>query len=215
MKNKTFKRIIIALIFTFLIMLSSNIYASNFNTALEIDNSNQDKSKIVLVLKLTDVNFENIISAIEGSIEYNKEVFSEPAIEELNNWGVVYNNKNGKFLGFKISDKEIKQEDMFRIELKLNENVQDTSTQIVIKDIKSADGDNLVATEDRVINVSVSNGEIIAKEQKDKITDKSILKYLLIAIIIILIVTIFTSVSFLIQKYKMKKLYEGSRPKSK
>lgn len=215
MKNKTFKRIIIALIFTFLIMLSSNIYASNFNTALEIDNSNQDKSKIVLVLKLTDVNFENIISAIEGSIEYNKEVFSEPAIEELNNWGVVYNNKNGKFLGFKISDKEIKQEDMFRIELKLNENVQDTSTQIVIKDIKSADGDNLVATEDRVINVSVSNGEIIAKEQKDKITDKSILKYLLIAVIIILIVTIFTSVSFLIQKYKMKKLYEGSRPKSK
>ena len=183
MKNKTFKRIIIALIFTFLIMLSSNIYASNFNTALEIDNSNQDKSKIVLVLKLTDVNFENIISAIEGSIEYNKEVFSEPAIEELNNWGVVYNNKNGKFLGFKISDKEIKQEDMFRIELKLNENVQDTSTQIVIKDIKSADGDNLVATEDRVINVSVSNGEIIAKEQKDKITDKSILKYLLIAVI--------------------------------
>ena len=81
MINKTFKRIIIALIFTFLIMLSSNIYASNFNTALEIDNSNQDKSKIVLVLKLTDVNFENIISAIEGSIEYNKEVFSEPAIE--------------------------------------------------------------------------------------------------------------------------------------
>lgn len=215
MKNKTFKRIIIALIFTFLIMLSSNIYASNFNTALEIDNSNQDKSKIVLVLKLTDVNFENIISAIEGSIEYNKEVFSEPAIEELNNWGVVYNNKNGKFLGVKISDKEIKQEDMFRIELKLNENVQDTSTQIVIKDIKSVDGDNLVATEDRVINVSVSNGEIIAKEQKDKITDKSILKYLLIAVIIILIVTIFTSVSFLIQKYKMKKLYEGSRPKSK
>ena len=104
---------------------------------------------------------------------------------------------------------------MFRIELKLNENVQDTSTQIVIKDIKSADGDNLVATEDRVINVSVSNGEIIAKEQKDKITDKSILKYLLIAVILILIVTIFTSVSFLIQKYKMKKLYEGSRPKSK
>ena len=44
-------------------MLSSNIYASNFNTALEIDNSNQDKSKIVLVLKLTEVNFENIISS--------------------------------------------------------------------------------------------------------------------------------------------------------
>lgn len=215
MKNKTFKKLIIVLMFTFFIMISTNIYASNFNTTLEIDNNNQDKSRIVLVLKLKDVNFDNIISAIEGNIEYNKEVFSEPIIEKLNDWEIIYNNGNGKFVGFKISDKEIKQEDLFKIELKLKENVKDLNTKIVIKDIKSADGDNLVATEDRIINIDISNGTIIAKEQKDKITDKNILKYLLIVVEVVLVITIITSVSYLIQKHKMKKLYEGSKPKTK
>ena len=215
MRNKTFKKLIIALLFTFFIMITTNIYASNFNTSLEIDNSNRDKNNIVLVLKLKDVNFENIISAIEGNLEYDREVFSEANIEELNNWGLVYNNKNGKFVGFKISDKEIKQEDLFKIELKLKENVKDLNTQISIKNIKSADGDNLVATEDRIIDVDISNGEISAKAQKGKITDKRMLKYLLIVVELVLVITIITSIAYLIQKHKMKELYEGSRPKDK
>lgn len=215
MKKNTLKNLIVVLVFMFLIIINTDIYAANFNISLEVDESNQDKNILVLLLKLKDVNFENIISTIEGNLEYNKEVFSKPSIEKLNNWELIYNDENGKFVGFKISDKEIEEEELCKINLKLQDNVKDLNTQIVIKDMKSADGDSLVATEDRTVNVDISKGIITAKEQKNKITDKNMLKYILIVIEIVLVITIITSISYLIQKHRMKKLYEGSRPKNK
>mgnify|MGYP003303518372 CR=1 FL=1 len=216
MKKITFKKLIITFIFAFLVILNTNVYASNFNTSLEIDSINQEN--IVLLLKLKDVNFENIISTIEGNLEYDKEVFSEASIENLNGWSIVYNNEenaNGKFLGFKISDEQIISEDLCKITLKLKENVKDSNTQIIMRNIKSADGDKLVSTEDKVINISVDNGVILAEKQKDKITEKSMLKYLLLIVELVLVITAVSSITYLIQKNKMKKLYEDSRPKNK
>ena len=84
-----------------------------------------------------------------------------------------------------------------------------------MRNIKSAEGDKLVSTEDKVINISVDNGEIIAEKQKDKMTEKSMLKYLLLIVELVLIVTAISSIIYLIQKNRMKKLYEGSRPRNK
>ncbi|MBQ2916818.1 MAG: hypothetical protein IJE59_01355 [Clostridia bacterium] len=216
MKKITFEKLIITFIFVFLVILNTNVYASNFNTSLEIDSINQEN--IVLLLKLKDVNFENTISTIEGNLEYDKEIFLEASIENLNGWSIVYNNEekaNGKFLGFKISDEQIISEDLCKITLKLKENVKESNTQIIMRNIKSADGDKLVSTEDKVINISVDNGEIIAEKQKDKMTEKSMLKYLLLIVELVLIVTAISSIIYLIQKNRMKKLYEGSRPRNK
>lgn len=216
MKKITFKKLIITFIFVFLVILNTNVYASNFNTSLEIDSINQEN--IVLLLKLKDVNFENTISTIEGNLEYDKEIFSEASIENLNGWSIVYNNEekaNGKFLGFKISNEQIKEEDLCKIILKLKQNIKDSNTQILVKNIKSADGDNLVSTEDKVINISVDNGEVLAEKQKNKITEKGMLKYLLLIVELVLVVTAISSIIYLIQKNRMKKLYEGSKPRNK
>lgn len=217
MKGKTLKKFIIILLFSIIIMITNNIYASNFNTSLEIDSNNQDKNNIVLILKVKDVNFENTISTIEGNLEYNKEIFSEVTIENLNGWSIVYNNEekaNGKFIGFKVSDEEIKQEELCKITLQLKENIKDSNTQISIKNIKSADGDNLVATDDKTINIKIKDSFISdAKEEKVSINDKNILKYVFVLVIIVLVVTIFTSISYLVQKYRLKKLYNKTKYK--
>lgn len=216
MKNRTFKKLIITLLFMFLLMLTTNIYASNFNTLLEIDRSNKDEKNIVLILRLKDINFNNTLSTIEANLEYDKEVFSKVAIENLNEWSIVYNDDNSKLLGFKISDQEIEQEELCKITLQLREEVKGTDTQISLRNIKSADGDNLVKTEDKTINIEIENSSIIiAEEQKDKITDKNKLKYLLIVVELVLVITIITSTTYLLQKRKLKKLYGGSKQKNK
>lgn len=210
-----FKKSVIVFVFICLLVLSNGIYASNFDVSLEIDNTNQNNN-IVLILKLRNVNFENIISTIEANLEYDKEMFSNVTIENLNEWSIVYNDKNTKLIGFKVSDKKINQEDLCRINLQLKENVKDTDTKIVLKDIKSADGDNLVKTDNKTISIDVENNLVIeAKEQKSKITDKNRLKILLVIVELILIVTIINSATYLIQKRKYKKLYEKSKPRKR
>ena len=209
------KKLVIVFVFICLLVLSNGIYASNFDVSLEMDNTNQNNS-IVLILKLRHINFENIISTIEANLEYDKEIFSNVTIENLNEWSIVYNDKNTKLIGFKVSDKEINQEDLCKINLQLKENIKDTDTKIVLKDIKSADGEKLVKTEDKTISINVENNLVMeAKEQKSKITDKNRLKILLIIVELILIVTIINSTTYLIQKRKYKKLYEKSKPRKR
>jgi len=211
MKKKILKSIILVIIFLIALIINKNVYASNFNTSLIIDKNNQDTNRIVLVLKLKDVNFENTISTIEGNIEYDKSIFTDVSLENLNNWSIVYNNEekaNGKFIGFKISEEKIREEEICKITFKINDNVENANTNISVKNIKSADGDNLVATEDRNINIVIGNSEILnVKDKNQKISKKTTLKYVLILVIIALLLTISTSTMYLIQKYKLKKKY--------
>lgn len=211
----TFKKLVMVFIFICLLVLSNSVYASNFDISLEVDSTNQENN-IVLLLKLKDVNFENIISTIEANLEYDKEVFSNVTVENLNKWSIVYNDSNAKLIGFKVSNEEIKKEDLCKITLQLKESVKDTNTQIILKNIKSADGDNLVKAEDKTISIDIKDDMIIeAKEQKGKITDKNKLKILLIILELVLVFTIITTISFLRYKRKFEKLFEGSKPRQR
>lgn len=211
MKSKFLKTSIICIIFLSLLIINSNIYASNFNTALIEDKTNQDPTSIVLILKVKDINFDNNISTIEGNIEYDKNIFSGVNLENLNEWSIAFNkeeNANGKFIGFKISEQEIKEEELFKITFKLRDDVKNSNTNISIKNIKSADGDNLVATEDRAIGIEIKDGSIVnTKTDNLKLDRKTSLKYILVLVIIMLVLTISTSSTYLIQKYKLKKKY--------
>lgn len=217
MKNKIFRKLILAVIFIFFLIINANIYAANFGVSLEIDNINKDEKSITLLLKIKDVNFENPLSTIEGNLDYDREIFSETKIENLNGWSIVYNNEEkakGKFIGFKVSNEEIKQEDLCKITLKLKENLEDSSTKISINNVKSADGDNLVSTENKSINVDISDSAITtAQEEKNKITDKNILKYLLIIVELFLVLTVITSTAYLIQNHKIRKMYSKKNQK--
>lgn len=205
------KKLILILIFILISIISTNVLASNFNTELEINN--KTNNEIIIVFKATDINFENTMSTIEGNIEYDKNVFEEINIENLNEWNIVYNNgnnANGKFIGFKINNEKIKQEELFKISLKLKQNIQDIKTQIKVKNIKSADGDNLVSAQDKTLNINIKNSNITeTKEEKNtQVTNKNILKVILMLIIIILVLTIITSIVYLTKKYKAKKEYK-------
>lgn len=215
MKSKTLKSLVIVLIFILCFSISSIVLASSFNAEIEIDKDNQNSNEIVLVLKIKDINFEENISTIEGNLEFDKSVFEEIKIENLNDWSIVYNdqeNANGKFLGFKISDEKIKQEDLCKITLRLSEKIEASNTQISLKNVKSADGDKLVNAEDKTINVDFENNSVKdIKVEKDSINKKGLLKYVLILVIIVLITTICTSTSYLIQKYKLKNKYNSKK----
>lgn len=205
------KKRILIIFFTFILFctICNNVFASNFNTEIVIDS--KTSNELVLVLKVADVNFNNTMSTIEGNIEYDKNIFEKVTIENLNGWSIVYNSEekaNGKFIGFKVSNEKIKQEELCKITLKLKENVKNSNTQISIKNTKSADGDNLVATQDKTINVDIANSSITnTKEEKDLVSNKSVLKYVLILVIIVLLLTIVTSSSYLVLKYKLNKKY--------
>lgn len=207
MKKKTY---IFVLTFILFCSICSYVLASSFNVNLEIDSKTEDE--IVLILKVSDVNFDNIISTIEGNIEYDKNVFEELTIENLNDWSIVFNseeNAEGKFIGFKISDEPIIQEELCKVTLKLKQDVQNSSTQVVVKNVKSADGDNLVATDDKTIDIDIKDSSIASAEEEKNITsNKSVLKYILIIIILLLLITMLTSTSYLLQKHNLEKKYK-------
>lgn len=219
MKNTVLKKILILLIFLTILAISTQIYASNFNVDLKVDNTNKNKNTIILVMSLKNVNFENIISTIEGNLEYDREIFSSAKIESLNGWAIVLNNEensNGKIIGFKIGTEEIKQEELCKITLEMNNNVENANTKITLKNIKAADGDNLVATDDKTIDIQIGNGEAVSAKTENKKPDKkTTVKYIFILLIIILLLTISTSVTFLIQKYRLKKQYNQITKKNK
>ena len=211
MKNNVIKTILILLVFLMILMICQEVYASNFNIDFKVDESNQDKNTVVVILSLKDVNFNNILSTIEGNVEYDRSVFTDVKLENLNGWGIVLNteeNADGKLVGFKIGNEEIKQEDLCKITFVINENIENANTKISLKNIKSADGDNLVATDDKTVDIQIGNGETLSvKTENTKLNRKTILKYVLILVIIVLLLTVSTSSMYLIQKYKLKKKY--------
>lgn len=123
--------------------------------------------EIVITLQVKEINMgENGINTVEGTLEYDKEIFEEvksSSIQNLGSWNTTYNDEegssNGKFLAMNLSN--VKEDsNVFSVKLKIKSDVKETKETIVkFKGITSNDGTDLVNVGDKTVKIKVAGKE--------------------------------------------------------
>ena len=80
-------------------------------------------------------------------------------VEGENNWKIEYNNDtnsnlNGKFLMIKDVNGIKDDEEILNLKIKIKDNIKKANTKILLKDLTSNDGNNLINIGSREININ-------------------------------------------------------------
>ena len=101
----------------------------------------------------------NGINILEGNINFDKEMIENVDVEGENNWKIEYNNDtnsdlNGKFLMIKDVNGIKDDEEILNLKIKIKDNIKKANTKILLKDLTSNDGNNLINIGSREININ-------------------------------------------------------------
>lgn len=168
-------KIILLEIFVIIIGTITQAVSENTFTAKVIPENKNIKpgEEITLTLSVSDINMgEDGINTLEGTIEYDKELFEEiksDSIKSLNNWTTTFNDErsmlNGKFLSVNLTGGVKEDSNIFTITMKVKDTIdKTTSTKINFKDLTSNDGTDLVNAGTKTINVTI---EVEKEEEKN------------------------------------------------
>lgn len=124
---------------------------------------------IDMVIDNIDAGKEGI-NVVETSLEYNKEIFETMEFITKNNWNYDYNddessNKFKKLLFTNISSGITEKQSIGNIKFKLKSNLPDMETKIILKQVTSNDGKELMNLGDRVVTIKIENDK---KEDEPK-----------------------------------------------
>jgi len=119
--------------------------------------------ELEISLGVADIDLgDDGINTIEGSLEYDNNIFEEVKtanITNLNGWAFTYNDEdsdlNGKFLGILLNSGVKTETSIAKVKMKVKENVKDQNTVIRIKNITTNDGKELIKDVDKEINVKI------------------------------------------------------------
>lgn len=166
MKEKKF--ILLGTIIFIIMLLTANVYAVEEGTFKASATASATKLKpeevVTITVAVSDINMgEDGINALEGFIEYDKNIFEEiksSSLQSLNNWTTTYNdesgNLNGKFLSVNLSSGVKENTQIFTVNFKVKKDIEKTtSTKINFKDITSNDKTNLVNAGTKTVELTV------------------------------------------------------------
>lgn len=162
------KKIIVAnaILFIFLILLGSNVLATNSlnayaNSSLEDVEGGQE---VIITLGFDSLQEINKgINAYQATLEYDKEVFEQVKQEDivsLNNWErLKYNKDTEEIVAIKkVGIKEA--EDIVQIKLRVKENVKPQETEVGMKDIVTSEGKYDLHTNDAITKINIIKEQI-------------------------------------------------------
>ena len=164
------KMVIFLVLLMVFIFPSQCVFASSIVGKLTT-NKQELQAEEIVEINFSFTDFKDIkkgINAYRGILEYDKNIFEEVRetdFSSLNNWEKIkYNPQNGQFISYrKVGEK--KEEVVFKLSLKVKNNINPTNTMISVKNIEYSEGKKDQYIQD--VNIMFN----ILKEQQ-KIPDK-------------------------------------------
>lgn len=153
---------ILAVIFSMiLISFTGIISASSFDVSVNPKEITAKPGETINVkVSLKDIDMSgNGINILEGNINFDKEMIENVDVEGENNWKIEYNKDsnsdlNGKFLMIKDVNGIKDDEEILNLKIKIKDNIKKANTKILLKDLTSNDGNNLINIGSREININ-------------------------------------------------------------
>lgn len=160
------RKIIVGIIVLLLVLSLGCIYASSFNFTLSSDKTTLkpgDTVKISLNISNIDVG-QSGINTIEAVLDYDEDVFEQVIptnFAGLNNWSITYNNEEGenkgKFVAVIVQEGVTSNQSIGTLTLKVKEGIEDVSTKVTFRDIKTNDGTDEVTVQNQTVTLNIQN----------------------------------------------------------
>lgn len=153
-------RLIIALSII-MVSLTGIVSASSFDVGVnptEVTAKQGESIEVKVDLKDIDMK-EKGINTLEGYITFDEDVIENVELETKNDWQIEYNkdsnsNLYGKFLMVKDIEGIKENEEVLTLKIKVKDKVKKEGTKVILKDLTSNDGDNLVNIGNKEININ-------------------------------------------------------------
>lgn len=137
------------------------VSASSFDVGVnptEVTAKQGESIGVKVDLKDIDMK-EKGINTLEGYINFDEDVIESVEVETKNDWQIEYNKDSnsdlyGKFLMVKDIEGIKENEEVLTLKIKIKDKIKKESTKVVLKDLTSNDGDNLVNIGNKEININ-------------------------------------------------------------
>lgn len=144
-----------------MVSLTGIVSASSFDVGVNpIEVTAKQGESIEVKVDLKDIDMkEKGINTLEGYINFDEDVIENVEVETKNDWQIEYNKDSnsdlyGKFLMVKDIDGIKENEEVLTLKIKVKDKVKKESTKVILKDLTSNDGENLVNIGDKEININ-------------------------------------------------------------
>ena len=137
------------------------VSASSFDVGVnptEVTAKQGESIEVKVDLKDIDMK-EKGINTLEGYINFDEEVIENVEVETKNDWQIEYNKDSnsdlyGKFLMVKNIEGIKENEEVLTLKIKVKDKVKKEGTKVILKDLTSNDGENLVNIGNKEININ-------------------------------------------------------------
>ena len=144
-----------------MVSLTGIVSASSFDVGVnptEVTAKQGESIEVKVDLKDIDMK-EKGINTLEGYITFDEDVIENVELETKNDWQIEYNKDSnsdlyGKFLMVKDIEGIKENEEVLTLKIKVKEKVKKESTKVILKDLTSNDGENLVNIGNKEININ-------------------------------------------------------------
>ena len=144
-----------------MVSLTGIVSASSFDVGVnptEVTAKQGESIEVKVDLKDIDMK-EKGINTLEGYINFDEDVIENVELETKNDWQIEYNKDSnsdlyGKFLMVKDIEGIKENEEVLTLKIKIKDKIKKESTKVILKDLTSNDGDNLVNIGNKEININ-------------------------------------------------------------
>ena len=151
----------IAFLSVIMVSLTGIVSASSFDVGVNpIEVTAKQGESIEVKVDLKDIDMkEKGINTLEGYINFDEDVIENVEVETKNDWQIEYNKDSnsdlyGKFLMIKDIEGIKENEEVLTLKIKVKDKVKKESTKVILKDLTSNDGENLVNIGNKEININ-------------------------------------------------------------
>ena len=144
-----------------MVSLTGIVSASSFDVGVnptEVTAKQGESIEVKVDLKDIDMK-EKGINTLEGYITFDEDVIENVELETKNDWQIEYNKDSnsdlyGKFLMVKDIEGIKENEEVLTLKIKVKDKVKKEGTKVILKDLTSNDGENLVNIGNKEININ-------------------------------------------------------------
>lgn len=144
-----------------MVSLTGIVSASSFDVGVnptEVTAKQGESIEVKVDLKDIDMK-EKGMNTLEGYINFDEDVIENVEVETKNDWQIEYNKDSnsdlyGKFLMVKDIGGIKENEEVLTLKIKVKDKVKKESTKVILKDLTSNDGENLVNIGNKEININ-------------------------------------------------------------
>lgn len=144
-----------------MVSLTGIVSASSFDVGVNpIEVTAKQGESIEVKVDLKDIDMkEKGINTLEGYINFDEDVIENVEVETKNDWQIEYNKDSnsdlyGKLLMVKDIEGIKENEEVLTLKIKVKDKVKKESTKVILKELTSNDGENLVNIGNKEININ-------------------------------------------------------------